>query len=215
MNNKGFSRIITSLAIVGLFVVGLFGFAVYKANNPKGPAIPADNNLAGTSTEQNPADSFPEGIVPSKNTISNSGAMNDGDEDDDEGDDDDDSPANTTNTQPPPTVPNVPVADTTKRTTKYKDGTYTATGSYDSPGGFDEIGITLTLKGGIVTSASAVPMPHDDTSARYQQKFLSGYQVLVVGKNIDTINLGKVSGASLTGIGFNSALAKIKAQAAV
>ncbi len=128
----------------------------------------------------------------------------------------------------PTTVETVPVTDTTNSTTTpvadkpsatapsastYKDGTYTATGSYRSPGGPDEIGVTVQLHNDIVTSVSIVPMPHDPTSVEYQNKFASGYKAYVVGKDIDTIKLGAVSGSSLTGIGFNDALAKIKVQA--
>ncbi|MDB5255062.1 MAG: FMN-binding protein [Candidatus Nomurabacteria bacterium] len=111
-----------------------------------------------------------------------------------------------------------PVADkptTTKApsTSTYKDGTYTATGSYRSPGGPDEIGVTVQLRNDIVTSVSITPMPHDPTSVEYQAKFASGYKAYVVGKDIDSVKLGAVSGSSLTGIGFNDAIAKIKVKA--
>jgi hypothetical protein len=36
---------------------------------------------------------------------------------------------------------------------------------------------------------------------------------MVVGKNIDEVNLGKVSGSSLTPIGFNNAIEDIRSQA--
>lgn len=52
-------------------------------------------------------------------------------------------------------------------------------------------------------------------SRKYMSKFSSGYKSLVVGKNISTLSLGKVSGSSLTGKGFNDALSKIKAQAKI
>ena len=114
----------------------------------------------------------------------------------------------------------VPVADTpttskTNATQKYKDGSYTATGSYRSPGGIDNVGVTVTLKKDIVTNVSITPMPHDSTSSTYQHLFLGGYQSLVVGKSIDSIKLGAVSGSSLTGIGFNDAITQIKAQARI
>jgi uncharacterized protein with FMN-binding domain len=111
----------------------------------------------------------------------------------------------------PATTPSTPVASATP--SRYKDGTYTATGSYDSPGGPDQIGVTLTLANGVITSVSVNPMPGDRTSSRYQSKFVSGYQPYVIGKNIDSLHLGVISGSSLTPIGFNDALDKIKAQA--
>lgn len=97
----------------------------------------------------------------------------------------------------------------------YKDGTYSATGSYFSPGGPDQIGVTLTLSKDIVTGVSVTPEPGDPMSANYQNQFISGYKAYVVGQNIADIHLTKVSGSSLTPIGFDDALAKIKAEAKV
>ena len=95
----------------------------------------------------------------------------------------------------------------------YKDGSYTATGSYMSPGGQDQIGVTLTLANDIITDVSINPQAGDRTSSRYMARFASGYKQYVVGKNIADVNLTNVSGSSLTPIGFNDALNQIKAQA--
>lgn len=95
----------------------------------------------------------------------------------------------------------------------YTDGTYSATGSYNSPGGEDQVAVTLTLQNDIVTSVTATPKSQDRTSARYQAMFVSGYKKYVVGKDISSVHIAKVSGSSLTGIGFNAAIAKIEAQA--
>jgi uncharacterized protein with FMN-binding domain len=129
-------------------------------------------------------------------------------------------PADTLPVSDTPTSTPTPVADkptatpgTKAPTSEYKDGTYTATGSYRSPGGPDEIGVTVQLRNDMVTSVSIVPMPHDPTSTQYQAKFASGYQQYVVGKNLDAVKVGAVSGSSLTGIGFNDAITQIKAQA--
>ena len=118
-------------------------------------------------------------------------------------------------TQNPSTATTTVVAGSsaTAATSPYKDGTYTATGSYISPGGPDKIGVTLTLADGIVTEASVTPEPGDGQSSRYQAKFASGYKALVVGQNISTLHLTRVSGSSLTPIGFDDALSQIKAQA--
>ena len=112
------------------------------------------------------------------------------------------------------TTTQIPPVDTTHASTSvYKDGTYSATGSYMSPGGPDKIAITLTLKNDVIADISATPMPGDSTSARYQNKFISGCKQYVIGQNIDSIHLTKVSGSSLTSAGFNDALAQIKVQA--
>jgi hypothetical protein len=43
--------------------------------------------------------------------------------------------------------------------------------------------------------------------------FESGIGAVVVGKNINTLNVSRVAGSSLTSMGFNDALTKIKAAA--
>jgi len=108
---------------------------------------------------------------------------------------------------------NPPAAVTPKQISAYKDGTYTATGSYMSPGGEDQIAVTVTLASDIITDVSVAPTAGDGTSARYQSRFVASYKQYVVGKNIATLNLGTISGSSLTPVGFNNALSQIKAQA--
>jgi uncharacterized protein with FMN-binding domain len=110
---------------------------------------------------------------------------------------------------------NAPATSAAGRSTAptYKDGTYSADGNYNSPGGPDSISVTLTLQNDIVTNATVTPNPGDRTSARYQNMFVSGYKQYVVGKDLSTLNLTKVSGSSLTPIGFDNALVKIKAEA--
>lgn len=95
----------------------------------------------------------------------------------------------------------------------YKDGTYSAQGNYNSPAGPESINVTLTLKNDIVTDATVTSLAKDDKSQHYQGLFISGYKQYVIGKNINTIQLDKVSGSSLTPAGFNSAVSKIEVQA--
>ena len=97
--------------------------------------------------------------------------------------------------------------------TEYKDGTYSAIGSYDSPGGLDRLGVSVTIANDVVTDSSLTLMPGDRTSSRYQQAFAGGYKAQVIGKAVDSIHLDTVSGSSLTPIGFDQALAAIKAKA--
>jgi len=96
---------------------------------------------------------------------------------------------------------------------KYKDGTYTAIGSYQSPAGTESIDVTITLANDIVTNSNVVAEATDGTSKHYQNLFISGYKQYVIGKNISDINLDKVSGSSLTPGGFDQALAKIETAA--
>jgi len=97
--------------------------------------------------------------------------------------------------------------------TEYRNGTYQATGSYDSPAGQESIGVSITISNDVITQSSLSLLAGDRMSQRYQQRFQSGYLPLVVGRSVDSVNLGAVSGSSLTPIGFNNALATIKAQA--
>ena len=123
-------------------------------------------------------------------------------------------PVSTPTPVTPVTTPTPPVATPVKKTVSvYKDGTYSATGLYMSPGGEDQVAVTLTLANDIITSVTVTPTAGDHTSQRYQNRFVSGYKQYVIGKNIASVNLTVVSGSSLTPIGFNTALAQIKAQA--
>ncbi|MDB5188928.1 MAG: hypothetical protein JWM92_526 [Candidatus Nomurabacteria bacterium] len=123
----------------------------------------------------------------------------------------------TTTSQPITVTPKKTVISTPTptavATNVYNDGTYSATGSYNSPGGQDQIAVTVTLSSDVVTAVSVVPKPGDRTSARYQTMFVSGYKQYVVGKDIASVHVGRVSGSSLTSIGFNAAIAKIESAA--
>lgn len=92
----------------------------------------------------------------------------------------------------------------------YTDGTYTSVGSYVSPGGEEQVGLAIDLKDGIVTNAQLDRLAERPTSVFFQEQFDSGFKELVVGKSIDEISLDVVAGSSLTPIGFNDALQKIK-----
>lgn len=96
----------------------------------------------------------------------------------------------------------------------YKDGTYTVVGNYTSPGGAEELGVTVTLKDGVITETSVEPKATRPNSVKFQGIFAENYKPLVEGKKIDEVKLDKVSGSSLAPKGFNDALEKIKTEAA-
>jgi uncharacterized protein with FMN-binding domain len=96
---------------------------------------------------------------------------------------------------------------------KYKDGTYTADGTYGTPAGQETLGVTITLSGGNITSAQVTNNAKSDVSKNFVDRFSKGYSTYVVGKYLDSVSLKSVSGASLTPKGFMDALANIKAQA--
>lgn len=95
----------------------------------------------------------------------------------------------------------------------YTDGTYTAIGDYVSPGGPEQVEVTLTVKDGVVTDSVFKSLAERPASVQMQSNFAGGYKEYVVGKKLDEIEVGKVSGSSLTPKGFNDAVAKIKAEA--
>ncbi len=113
------------------------------------------------------------------------------------------------------TTPKPPETSTTTSaivpvTTKYKDGTYSATTTYNSPGGQDFLGVTLNLKadkiiGAIITNGSG-----DGVSSNYQDRFIAVISPMVIGVPLQDLNIGVVSGASLTSRSFNEALFKIR-----
>ncbi len=110
---------------------------------------------------------------------------------------------------------NIPLTNTpVALNSKYRDGSYSADGNYESPGGNEFIKVTLVLKDDVITGASVFIA--DDTrkeSKYFQEIFASDFKQYVIGKSLDQVSLSKVSGSSLTPIGFNDAVAKIKAEA--
>ncbi len=108
---------------------------------------------------------------------------------------------------------NMMMASDSAMMAEYKDGSYTADGSYTTPGGQEMIGVTLTLANGVVTEVEVEEKGIKPISKEKQADFAKNYKTQVVGKKIDEINLTKVSGSSLTPKGFNAALELIKAEA--
>lgn len=93
----------------------------------------------------------------------------------------------------------------------YADGDYTAKGWYG--GGPSSIDVAVTLADDEITAVKVTPNATNPTSLDYQQRFAEAVSALVVGKDIDEVNLDRVAGSSSTPDGFNDALNKIKAQA--
>ncbi|HEY0188454.1 MAG TPA: hypothetical protein VGC67_13270 [Cellulomonas sp.] len=103
-------------------------------------------------------------------------------------------------------------ADDTSDST-YTDGTYTAEGSYSSPGGTESIEVELTVTDDVVTAVTVTPEATSSNASRYQEDFASAIADEVVGQELATLSVSKVSGSSLTGDGFNAALDQIRSDA--
>ena len=95
-------------------------------------------------------------------------------------------------------------------TSTYEDGTYSATGSYISPGGVESIDLTMTIENGVITATELGQNASDGDAQQYQAAFASGYAELIVGKDVNEVSLSRVAGSSLTSNGFNDALDQIK-----
>ena len=96
----------------------------------------------------------------------------------------------------------------------YANGTYTESGSYQSPNGTETVDVTITLGNGVVTDVKVVGKGESRDSQRYQAEFIKGIGAEVVGKDIATLKVSKVAGSSLTSGGFNAAVDTIRADAA-
>lgn len=104
-----------------------------------------------------------------------------------------------------PTPPTTQVA-------AYKDGTYTAVGTY---GGLpSHLTVTVDVQQGLIKSVQVKTHATDPTSLDYQRRFADAVPPIVIGKPLKDVQVGKLAGASGCPIGFNDALAQIRRQAA-
>jgi len=95
----------------------------------------------------------------------------------------------------------------------YKDGTYTADGSYQTPETVEKISVAITVSQDTVTKVEVTGDPQASETKHYQAQFIGGISAQVVGKKLDDISVSRVSGSSLTSKGFNQALATIRTEA--
>lgn len=96
----------------------------------------------------------------------------------------------------------------------YADGTYTRLGAYQSPAGEDGLMVSVVVENGVVKDMALEGRSASGESMAYINLFISGVKGMVVGKKLDEVGaIGAVNGSSLTGIGFNKAMAEIKASA--
>lgn len=95
----------------------------------------------------------------------------------------------------------------------YRDGTYQANGTYESPNGSENIIVLIELENDIVTDVEITTNPNNPTTANYQGQFADGIGDIAIGEDIDTLDVTVVAGSSLTSNGFREAIAAIKAEA--
>ncbi|WP_225214857.1 FMN-binding protein [Cellulomonas avistercoris] len=86
------------------------------------------------------------------------------------------------------------------------DGTYSGSGSYETPGGRQQIDVTVVLADGVVTGVRVDPAATNATSLRFQERFASAVVDSVVGRTLDEVAVDRLAGSSSTGAGFMAAL---------
>ena len=114
----------------------------------------------------------------------------------------------------PLTTETPPEASTTSsEQSAYTDGTYTANASYFTPKRVQHnISVTLTINDDVITAADVL---YDGAEARTPShtNFDGAYEQIVLGVEIDDLDLARVGGASLTTTAFNETLADIATEA--
>jgi hypothetical protein len=108
----------------------------------------------------------------------------------------------------------VSATGTSDVSTTYKNGTYSADGTYSSPDGQEEIAVTIIVKSDVITAVTVRSVESNGQGAQYQAQFESGISSVVVGKQLASLQVSAVSGSSLTSNGFNTALDAIRSEAA-
>lgn len=84
--------------------------------------------------------------------------------------------------------------------------------NYNPEGRSESIAVSVELNGSVITQISSTHSMNDGKSRMYQRAFEAEIQPLVVGKDIKTLNLSRVAGASLTTDAFMQAVEGIKSK---
>jgi len=203
------------LGIVAVLAVGAVTFLNEKATPDQASvsSVVSSNNSQDTSQPSSQTLSQNSSQTQTQNSSQTQNYNNNEDDNEDTNSQrPNNTPVDVQTTPAPAVVPKQTTASSAK-TSFYKNGTYTANGSYSTPEGQVAINVSVTLVNDIITDSNVTSVSGERTSIRYQNNFISAYKQYVIGKNIASVRMSKISGSSLTPIGFNNALATIKAQA--
>lgn len=105
-------------------------------------------------------------------------------------------------------IPTPLVVDPTQKISNIQS--FTETIGYDPEGRSETVTVNVTLNDGIVTKLESQHSMNDGKSRRYQLNFEAEIQPLVVGKDIKTLQLSRVAGASITTDAFMQAIEVIR-----
>ena len=95
----------------------------------------------------------------------------------------------------------------------YKDGTYTASASYQVPRDTNTLNATITLVNDTITKISTTSDYNSGESRRYTSGFASSISNAVKGKKISDSKVSVVGGASLTSMAFNDVIDSVISKA--
>lgn len=106
-----------------------------------------------------------------------------------------------------------PTNQLSQSSTKYKDGSYTASINYRVPNGTNTIKVTMSIKNDSVESVKTDSNYSDYESQYYISGFENNIDKTVKGKSLSSLSVGRVGGASLTSNAFNYAIKTIRNEA--
>ena len=92
------------------------------------------------------------------------------------------------------------------------NGSFSGEASYSTGRQVHELDVTLTLENDIVVAADIAYDGAGEPPTATLKRFDDAYESEVIGKDIDTISLSRVGGASWTSDAYNEAIAEIRAQ---
>jgi len=95
----------------------------------------------------------------------------------------------------------------------FQDGSFAAEGHYLTPGGAEALGVRLTVTAGQVVECQVTVRATSPTARQFQRQFASRYARQVVSRDLESLAVSRVAGASLTSLGFDNALGQIRAAA--
>lgn len=107
---------------------------------------------------------------------------------------------------PTPSPATVPV-----NTNTYKNGTYSTKAFYRTPDGQYQMTVNLSVLDDEITDTTVSWSTGGGDG--YSKTFARSYQSTVVGKDLGTVHLSRIGGASLTTKAFNNTLDTIRSQA--
>jgi len=105
-------------------------------------------------------------------------------------------------------------ADTETENSTKTTGDFSGKSSYTTPANVTfSVEVSLSLADNIITDASVIyDGKINNFSTPFQERFDQAYQKEVIGKDINTVSLSRIGGASLTSQAFNEAVKNIIAE---